>query len=325
MKKRQIFTIITCLIAAVFFTCVLIIGLKGEGFGIPAAEQGPRSNVYIQEVDAEEAEVDSIDVDWRGGPITFGYSPDNLIRITESARAPLAEQDQMDVSVKSGTLSVRWDSRWFRRWLNIGWFGPEDKELKVLVPEELAGKLLKLDISGVAGDVNLEGFTAENLDVSTVSGTIRLASCDAEEIDLSTVSGSVELEDVAGTEGLDISSTSGSITASRSTAGALSVETVSGTVSYAGKAETVEISSVSGAVEAELTACPTEADMNSVSGSLTMKLPAGAAFTAEHSSVSGDFSCDFTGESKGGRFLVGSGGGKLSMSTTSGDMAIERR
>lgn len=322
MKKRQIFTIAACAIAAIFFTCLLVIGLREDAFA--ASNLGPRSNVYFQEVDPVESMVDSINIDWRDGPITFGYSPDGMIRISESSHTTLAEQDQMNIEVKSGTLNVRWDGRWFRKWFNVGWFGPEDKGLEVLVPEELAKNLEDLDISGSAGPVTLEGFDCSELEISTVSGAVEVTDCTAEEVDVSTVSGSVKLNVVNGTESLDVSTVSGGISVEKSTSGAVSMETVSGAIGYDGEAGTLSISTVSGAVETDLAVCPTEADMESVSGSLRMKLPASADFTAEHDTVSGDFSCGFTGEANGGKFRVGSGGNKLRMSTTSGDMSIER-
>ena len=324
MKKRQIFTITACAVAAVMLTCVLAIGLSGDGFQAAAAEPGPRSKQYVQYIDPEEESVDSIDVTWRDGPVTFGHSSDGKIHIIESARRPLGESDQMEVSVKSGTLTIRWDGRWFRRFFNVGWFGPEDKALQVLVPEALAQELEALDIGSVSGGISLEGFHAESLEASTVSGTIQLSSCAAQRLNASTVSGGVELDSAAAEEEMDISTTSGSITAQKASAGNLNISTISGSCRYAGEAKALNISSVSGAVEAAMSACPEDAGMESVSGELRMTLPAGAAFTAEHDSVSGDFSCDFSGESSGGRLRVGTGGGTVRMSTTSGDMSIEK-
>ena len=49
-----------------------------------------------------------------------------------------------------------------------------------------------------------------------------------------------------------------------------------------------------------------------------------SGFAAEYSSVSGRFSSDFTGAGEKGRLLYGSGGPKLTLATTWGDIRLQR-
>lgn len=59
-------------------------------------------------------------------------------------------------------------------------------------------------------------------------------------------------------------------------------------------------------------------------GDITVNLEENSGFTAEYASVSGRFSSDFTGAGEKGRLLYGSGGPKLTLATTWGDMEIQR-
>ena len=59
-------------------------------------------------------------------------------------------------------------------------------------------------------------------------------------------------------------------------------------------------------------------------GDITVNLEENSGFAAEYSSVSGRFSSDFTGAGEKGRLLYGSGGPKLTLATTWGDIRLQR-
>ena len=84
------------------------------------------------------------------------------------------------------------------------------------------------------------------------------------------------------------------------------------------------VETVSGDVSTRLGACPQEADLRSAAGDITVNLEENSGFAAEYASVSGRFSSDFTGAGEKGRLLYGSGGPKLTLATTWGDMEIQR-
>lgn len=326
LKKRHIFTITACAIAAIFFTCVLVVGMSAEpGSAGPA---GPRTYSNERILDMEEYTVDSLDISWQAGPVTVGASPDGNIHITERSARELEESDLMDVDVDSGELKIRWDDQWFRRFFNFSfsWFGQQEKELEVLLPQTVAGALGEVSIGNASGDLSVSGCVAEKLKVSTVSGKLTLSACTAEEAGAESVSGDIAVSGVSASGKLTVNTVSGGMELSEISAGELSIDTVSGGARLSGTAGELTVNTVSGDVSASLRSAPETVDMDSVSGGLRLELPAGSGFTAEHDSVSGDFECAFPAEDLGGgRVRCGGGGAVIHMNTTSGEMTIARR
>ncbi len=320
----------TCGLAAVLLTMVLAVGMNTDHFGFgPKGEPAPRTIENTHTLDPQEENIDSLEVSWLDGPVTVGLSPDGLIHITERSAKQLDEGRQMDVNVKSGTLAVRWDSQWFRRWFNVnlGWLGGwMDKELEVLLPPELASGLAELRVENTSDTLEISDCHAHRAEVSTVSGRVRLQNCTGEEgLNLSTVSGDVSLEGGSGGAAVHISTVSGGVEAQNVTCQEeLNISTVSGNCQYQGTAGVLHMDTVSGEMEAALNNCPEEADLDSVSGGLRLELPEGAGFVASYSSLSGSFDTDFPVEKSDGKARCGTGGGAIAMSTTSGDMGIYR-
>ena len=326
LKKRHIFTITACAIAAIFFTCVLAVGMSAEPPG--TVSEGPRAYSNQKVLDMGEYTVDSLDISWLTGPVTVGASPDGNIHITERSAKELGESDMMKVSVDSGELKIRWDDQWFRKYFNFnfGWFGQKEKELEVLLPPAVAGELQEAVVGNVSGDLSVTGCTAETLKVSTVSGKLTVNACSAQEAGAESVSGGIALSGVAASGKLTVNTVSGGMELTGISAGELGLDTVSGGCRISGEVSELTVNTVSGDVSASLSAVPGKADMDSVSGGLRLELPAGSGFTAEHDSVSGSFECAFpTEDLGGGRVRCGGGGADIRMNTTSGGMVIARR
>lgn len=327
MKKRHIFTIVTCAIAAIFFTCVLVIGMAaGPAASVPSSA-GPRTHTNSKDLDLEEYDIDSLDINWLAGPVTVGLSPDGQVHITERSSKALDESERMKVEVSSGTLKIRWDDQWFRKFVNIdfGWFDKKDKELEVLLPWNTALALVTLDVGNVSDKLSVSGCTAEEMSISTVSGSLVLTSCAAENLNASTVSGDVTMTDVSASEAMSVNTVSGGMELTGVTAGELTLDTVSGGCTLGGQARELKANTISGNVTASLRSVPEDVDMDAVSGALRLELPSSASFTVEHDSVSGSFKCEFSTEDLGGhRLRCGSGGAGIRMNTTSGSMDIRR-
>lgn len=328
LKKRHIFTIAACTIAAVFFTCVLVIGLAAEPGSRPIKSDIVRGHENTLAIDPVEDEVDSLDISWLTGPVTVGISPDDKIHVTERSAKKLDESDKMKVSVGSGVLTVRWDGQWFRKFFNVnlGWFGQKDKELEVLLPAGLSQELITLDVSNTDGDMSVTGCNAETVDVSTVSGELNVSACSGDEMNMNTVSGGVELSNVSAAGSMTVNTVSGGMELSGVTSETLVIDTVSGSCRLAGQAAEFNANTISGDILMSLTSLPEDVDMDSVSGGLTLELPGGSGFTVEHDSVSGSFKCAFpTEDLGGGRKRCGGGEASIRMNTTSGSMDIRRR
>ena len=131
-------------------------------------------------------------------------------------------------------------------------FGSMDlpkKTLTVFLPK--TRMLDAITVETVSADVELHGGQTSDLSVTTTSGEIIGPGIRAGEYDLSTVSGGVRLP------------------------------------SLPAAGSSIDCDTVSGYMSLGCAACPADVDFDSVSGSLTLTLPAGSQYTLAFDSVSG--------------------------------------
>lgn len=159
-----------------------------------------------------------------------------------------------------------------------------DKHLTIQVPSSL--NLAELSVETVSADVTVNGCTAQELELDTTSGEVSLRDVSGYELELGTVSGSTNGENLAFSK-VDADSTSGDMT-----------------------------------LTFQDGFCPAEAEIDTVSGNVTLTLPENSGITAEFDTVSGDFSSELACTQSKGVYICGDGGARFSVSTTSGDMRI---
>jgi hypothetical protein len=166
-----------------------------------------------------------------------------------------------------------------------------------------------VDIKTTSGDVKLIEISGP-LTISSVSGDVSLSSGQASGANVNTTSGSIDLQGVA--DALVVKSISGDITIEEARNGRLSIDTTSGSVRYDGSL-----------------APGSDNRIGSISGEVQIQLPEAAGMNVDASSVSGDLSTDFdlngTKEAHVLRGAVGDGAAILKITTTSGDVQIEKR
>ena len=165
----------------------------------------------------------------------------------------------------------------------------------------------------VSGEIMVEDANGV-VELESVSGDIMLTKASG-RIDLSTVSGGIDLTDVSGDVGAE--SVSGSIVVRRSRLRAFRTETVSGDVSYDGTF------SADG-----------DYRLNTHSGDVMLTIPANGNAALELETWSGNIASDFPltlqpGQDVGRRnrrmqFNIGTGGGRVSAETFSGNITIRR-
>ena len=119
------------------------------------------------------------------------------------------------------------------------------------------------------------------------------------ELDVETVSAAVSVdltdEDTLTLDELDITSVSGTVYVNAANAGEISLSTTSGAISGSVRTQNLEADSVSGSVELTLDVLPTELDMETTSGPVTLTIPAGdtaPSLFVEFRTTSGEFSSD---------------------------------
>lgn len=216
--------------------------------------------------------------------------------------------------------SVRVKTRFTDYWL--GWlFGSKPCEVNYIVT---APRSCVLNVHGVSADVIAEGFQGE-ASFKTVSGDMRVRALSG-SLRFDSVSGDVQAADLAGD--LRFHTVSGNISGVR-LAGAVHLNTVSGDVDFEeSNLPSVNASTVSGEVAMETGLGEGPYSFQSVSGDLTLQVPADAHFTAEFQTLSGNLSVQLpvtsvTHTNSRQSVEVQGGGVKVFLNSVSGDMNIK--
>jgi DUF4097 and DUF4098 domain-containing protein YvlB len=145
-----------------------------------------------------------------------------------------------------------------------------------------------------------------------------------------TGSGSVDVTGVTGDE-LTVDTGSGSVTVREASVQSLNIDTGSGRVlATAITADAVNVETGSGSVDLEFGAAPRDVAVDTGSGSVTLTAPAGLNASLSFETSSGEITTDFPVqvtriERDALRGTIGSGGGRLTVETGSGNIALRRR
>ena len=323
MKKSLLFTFIACGISVVLLSCVLMVGLQSEGFGIipllSEEKEGSGGNgdkVYSYFWETEN--FSGIDISWLNGPVTV-KTGGTRVEITETSARSLKEEERLRLSSSGGVVKVKWNGSL----LPLDVFHRQEKTLTVTIPLETARQLEVLRCENVSGDIVASGFAAEECRFATASGSLDISDISGVNAEFKTVSGRLAFEKIAVEELLQASTTSGFLSAQNFSAASSSFSTVSGQAELSGESDELKVSTISADVEARLEGCPETALLESVSGELVLTLPENEGFLAKHTTVSGKFSSDFPLEDRGDqgeRYKAGRA--ELSFCSTSGQMKL---
>lgn len=119
------------------------------------------------------------------------------------------------------------------------------------------------------------------------------------ELDIDTVSAAVSVdltdEDTLTLDELDVTSVSGAVSVNAANAGEISLSTTSGAISGSVRTQELQTDSVSGNVDLTLDILPTELDIETSSGPVTLAIPTGkttSVLSVELRTTSGQFSSD---------------------------------
>lgn len=278
-------------------------GGAGPQAGWPPFESCPPPAPGFEryEYTVDTAGVENLEISWVSGPVEVRAWDGDRVRITEYARAPLAEGRRLQLQMTGGTVTVRWAQELvvFGVWLY-------SKHLIVELPRALAAGLGRIKCANVSGKTYLSGLCAQAVDVSSTSGLVTLGGVTARSLSAKSISGAVRVQDFAAQTAQFI--------------------TTSGAVEAWGSAEELQLKSISGGLRLTLGQCPGKAALATTSGGIALTLPDEMGFTAKFSSVSGRFSSEFQVEGelggKQGRAVHGDGYAKLKLNTISGNMKL---
>ncbi len=213
-----------------------------------------------------------------------------------------------------------------------GWFGwngsgpREDTLIQVHVPFGAS-----LEIESVSADVAVAGIkSSERLQVESVSGDAELRA-DTVRLSLSTVSGDAQFSGRA--ERATSESVSGDVTL-RGIEGELKVETVSGDARVSeSRLRQLDGGSVSGDLDFDVDLIGSASvNIESMSGNVTLRLPAGLSATVNAETFSGSLASDFSlkiidekGPGSEMRGKLGNGDARIDLESFSGDIRVRQR
>lgn len=322
MKKRWFFTGAAALLAVFFLSCVLAVGGSTGWFGLEELiSDKPTDWQYDYQTtwDLSASSVDGLEITWSDGPVYVRPCEGDLITVTEYADRPLEEDERLALSSAGGALKIRWD----HGLLPLGVFENLEKRLVVEVPQTVAGQMEELKCVSVAGEIYVDGVTAQEIDVTSAAGDLYLSSVYGEKAKVFTVSGDIQWN-VGNVESLSAATSSGYLQIRQVQAEECALSNVTGGLDFLGSGNVFSVDNISGPVRMELSICPEEGEFRSVSGGISLTLPENDGFQAEYSSVSGSFDSDFPGKGEHGSLLYGKGRAQLRFTTTSGNMAIRK-
>ncbi|WP_299166737.1 DUF4097 family beta strand repeat-containing protein [uncultured Arthrobacter sp.] len=247
-------------------------------------------------------EVQSIRASIIGGRVDVLVHEEPITRLEVSE----LEGRPMNIRLNDGQLEITHASGISHGWAGfagqlIGAKPRESAVITVSVPEETSASL------------------------RTVNGDA--LACGTHDTSLETVSGSILADDTSGT--LKVNTVSGEAIV-RHHFGRLVVKTVSGEITASGFCDDIRTNSVSGEITLDLLGEPRELEARTVSGDLTVRLPAMVGIDVSASSVSGSLTVNdrkFTGHGKNEYFERGSTASTLTVraSSVSGDVALFHR
>lgn len=244
-----------------------------------------------------------------------------------------------------GSSSGSWSGSWSgRRRIRVRGSGRGTEawaDLRIVVP---AGRRVDVRVgvgtvrsAGVTGDLGIDAASARvtveghagRLRLDTGSGGVDVRDVKGESVDIDAGSGGVRLSNVAVSR-VAIDAGSGGVTADQVATADLVVDLGSGGARFERSAiERGRIETGSGGVTVEVSASPRVLDIDSGSGTVTLRLPASLDAQLDISTGSGSIDTDFPVtvsrmERRALRGTIGRGTGRISVNTGSGSVRLRR-
>jgi len=272
---------------------------------------------YTYEIPADgkytvsDQDITSIEVRWISGSVNVVRSSDGQITFQERSRDPISDGQALRWGVEQGKLMIY------------------DTDKQILLPEKTLtlsfpdALVEELRINTTSASVSLEDVQADSIDIETTSGDVRIwDTCQCRSLKAATTSGSIQAEGTY--QEANLKATSGQIVIKTDAAlSELELTSTSGAISFNGAFRVGDIETTSGNIWLTLTDAFREAEVDSTSGTLTICQPDGIGYWIDYSGTGGKLITDEPIILQGDDMRIGSGRGKLSFETNSGDLKIE--
>ncbi len=278
----------------IFALCVTSLVSCGGAFRYANSKQYTKGGATLN------AQIDRLEIEWIAGKVKIAYHTENTVKFSEESDKALDDNNSLYYWLDGKTLHIKFARSGRGNYLNVG------KTLTLYLPAGIT--IRDADIETVSADVEIGAVAFNNTDIETVSGNVSVkAASFASKVEISTTSGDINAAIASTTNEIDIETTSGNVNITSDGIADLDVDTTSGRV------------------DIDVNNAPRRVDIETVSGSITLNIPDGSGFTAGVAKVSGNFSCDFSAEHRGGKYIYGDGSGSYSFESISGNIAIKKK
>lgn len=321
------------LVAALIVCLLLLAAGAWFSFGGSVGYEYANADKYTVGDATVPGAAEALDVHWIDGEVIVEYHDGDGIRISETSRKNLSEDDRLRWWLDGTTLRIQYAKPALRMFSSL------EKSLTVSLPRGTRLKTAAVDAASAA--VNVEGLAADEIRLVTTSGSVR-GTTDAKKLTAGSTSGSVDLRQEGALESADLGSTSGAAALTAGDVKNLHMSSTSGnlTAILSGTAEQAKLGATSGDIRAEAagfgraelgttsgkvnlrTEAFDEIRIDTTSGEVTAALPENPGFTCEAGTTSGKFSSEISLRQDGTKYTCGNGSGKCSIGTTSGNIRI---
>lgn len=145
--------------------------------------------------------------------------------------------------------------------------------------------------------------------------------CDSLEIDAA--SATVNISNMTISE-MEFDGASGACTFENCAVGELSMDTVSGDVDFSGTLNVLDFDGASASCRIQVTNVPNMIDIDTASGDLDLYLPEECGFSCKLTSMSGNFTSDYSTTTQNGHHVYGDGSCRINVDAMSGDVSIRK-
>ena len=242
--------------------------------------------------------IDTINIDYMSGDITFTGEDTNKISIKETSGKSLDDKQKVHTWVDGSTLYVRYAESAKNLDLNN-----LNKKLEISIPKDV--KLSELEFGSSSGDFSGTDFEVDKLDMTVSSGDIDV-DCIVTDARLTASSGSVGIEANGACDKIDVTTSSGRINVIADDLKSINSTASSGDGSFTFKK------------------APAELDIEASSGGVEIYVPVDSGITADVDRSSGDFDYELAFSNDGGKYTCGNGECKWGINTSSGDIRIKK-
>ena len=306
-NQRMKWLYLLCGVVVIAAVVVSVTGIFKEVGGYANAEKYSVGETEIAEP------VKNLSINWTSGKVSIAYHGENTVKVREFSKKDLSEDQELRWWLDGETLRIQFAKSGLRLNWNL------EKELTVTLPE---GKALEnAEINVTSADVAAPELKAEALSLNTTSGDATIQA-EVNKLAATATSGDLALTLTGEPQEIQVNSTSGKVLLEAEKAKKIKVGSTSGNLEIrCAESEEMEVSSTSGTIQTSLKKIG-QVKIGSTSGNVTAALPQNPGLTAEVSTTSGDVNVEIPMEKNGKTWRCGDGSGKVSISTTSGNVRM---